>query len=642
MLGDPTMPYVMVYRTIKLNMAAPTNYAVLFSGGSNKYSNFSRYYNSTKSTYEALIDRGVKAENITIFFANGVDGEDTADQMNGDYLSGVYDTKIQTDHLFEGNDVYSGKKVTDQQWSSFFDQYGVYDLGIQDKLRKLMESAESTTLPNNESNLDAAKDYVGMEIAIKQYLEEKNSPLDIKYNAKFSEDNSEIITNLSLYRKSDFSFANGSNVFPGTESALKSAVDGGDYSLSEKITANDSLFVWTFDHGNAKNAEVDPKSPVYGLIPEEFKGNTADLTGWGDNEKIYSQEFADIFENAISKARTSTFALAQCYSGGLLQAMKDDKGLLKSSNWFGMAAANQYQVSLGSFFADQVAKGLRENKRTGKDLFDSVINSKYEVLAPQGYEPNSYPKEYWEERVSGERSSKKNNLIEHPWSYQSGSAELPMFVDVVDRDGVDSQGVQLLSQESLVDSQFTFSFALSVSEDQILDLFASIKPLLGDLSDLSFEGYAPSAFGIIDYKEKNDSLTYTPISNFNGQDSVVLRFDDGDISFDAKLDIDVESVNDAPMAVDDLVQISSSDIDVLINVIDEPGFLDDTDADGDTLSITSYSAPDNGTIEKVGDFLFEYQPNAGFVGSDSFLYVLSDGEAFDVAEVLINVVDSSL
>ena len=96
------------------------------------------------------------------------------------------------------------------------------------------------------------------------------------------------------------------------------------------------------------------------------------------------------------------------------------------------------------------------------------------------------------------------------------------------------------------------------------------------------------------------------------------------------------------MAVDDFVQISSGERDVLIDVDDEPGFLDDTDVDGDELSIASYSAPDNGKIEKVDDFLFEYQPNAGFVGSDSFLYVLSDGEAFDVAEVLINVVDSSL
>ena len=49
------------------------NYAVLFSGGGSPYDNFSRYYNSTKSNYEALIKRGLKPENITIAFADGVE-----------------------------------------------------------------------------------------------------------------------------------------------------------------------------------------------------------------------------------------------------------------------------------------------------------------------------------------------------------------------------------------------------------------------------------------------------------------------------------------------------------------------------------------------------------------------------------------
>ena len=168
--------------------------------------------------------------------------------------------------------------------------------------------------------------------------------------------------------------------------------------------------------------------------------------------------------------------------------MKDDTSLAQSGNWFGMAATNQYQISFGSYFADLVAKGLRGNKSTGKELFYSIIDSTYPFLAPQGYEPNSYPKEYWDELVSGERSGEKNNLIEHPWSYQSGSVELPMFVDDVDLDGVDSQGVQLLDRESLADSQFTFSFSLSVSEDQTLDLFGGLKSRFGALSVLRFEG----------------------------------------------------------------------------------------------------------------------------------------------------------
>ena len=299
-----------------------------------------------------------------------------------------------------------------------------------------------------------------------------------------------------------------------------------------------------------------------------------------------------------------------------------------------MAAPNQYETSLNSDFADGIAKGLRQGDNTGRKLFDTAKEA--DSFAPRvdgnplQYIGNEYPFDNW--------GVFKN--VEHPWSF--GSGELPIFVNDVAFDGVDSQNIKLLDRESLVDSQFTFSFSLSVSEDQTLDLFGGLKPYFGDLSDLSFEGYSPSMFGTIDYEEKSDSLVYTPLADRYGQDSVVLRFDDGDISFDVKVDIDVESVNDAPMAVDDFFQISSGERDVLIDVDDEPGFLDDTDVDGDELSIASYSAPDNGTIEKVDDFLFEYQPNAGFLGSDSFLYVLSDGEAFDVAEVLINVVDSSL
>ena len=327
----------------------------------------------------------------------------------------------------------------------------------------------------------------------------------------------------------------------------------------------------------------------------------------------------------------STYVFAQCFSGGLLEAMSTDSALAESANWFGMSATNQYEVSGDTFFADGIAQGLGKGNNTGKSLFSTAVGSYPEAYkAIVSEEPNS-----WVDNTGKQQ--------EHPWSYgYSDSGERPIFADDVRLDEVDSQSIKLLDPESLVDSQFTFSFSLSVSEDQTLDLFGGLKPYFGDLSDLSFEGYSPSMFGTIDYEEKSDSLVYTPLADRYGQDSVVLRFDDGDISFDVKVDIDVASVNDAPMAVDDFVQISSGERDVLIDVDDAPGFLDDTDVDGDELSIASYSAPDNGTIEKVDDFLFEYQPNAGFVGSDSFLYVLSDGEAFDVAEVLINVVDSSL
>ncbi len=108
-------------------------------------------------------------------------------------------------------------------------------------------------------------------------------------------------------------------------------------------------------------------------------------------------------------------------------------------------------------------------------------------------------------------------------------------------------------------------------------------------------------------------------------------------------DIDVawEDVapNIAPVAADDTGTTQAGtplSLDVLAN---------DTDADGDPLTIASVSAAangtavidDNGTPADASDDLIRYTPNAGFAGTDSFTYVVSDGEDTDTASVSVTV-----
>ncbi len=621
-------------------MSEAQNFAVLFSGGGKPVSNNSRYYNSIKSNYDALIGRGLKPENITLAFASGVD-VDTK-------LSRDFDTKLQLEHLFEGINPTSDK-ITNKQWNSLYEEYGVSAAATQTLLREFVEAAlleiNLSTMHTMSAKVDQRDmDFIGnLEIELEKVnnsLSENDASLMIKFSVKTdANDNTKNIVNLDFIRKSDFSFVeNGTKIIPGTKSALDNAIKLGDNSLTKKITDNDSLFVWTFDHGGYGVGDVDSNNGNL-AYPSNEGINKANLTAFaseGESVDIEAVEFKEIFKDVTLNSNVSTFAFAQCFSGGLLQAMLDDPELAQSSNWFGMAAANQYEVSYGSFFADAVAKGLKAGVNSGGKLFDSILETDYQSLAPQGYSPNEYPKKYWDALMQG-----KHIALEHPWFSPLESFDNPIFVDNSLSDGRDMQGVEILDLESLSDSLFTFSYSLVASEDQSLNLFDELKSQFGDLSDAIFYGYSQSAIGTIDYEENADSLIYTPLADTYGQDSFILRFYDGIFSFDFKIDIDVESVNDAPIAVDDFFQISSGERDVLIDVDDAPGFLDDTDVDGDKLSIASYSAPANGTIEKVGDFLFEYQPNAGFVGSDSFLYVLSDGEAFDVAEVLIDVVDST-
>lgn len=82
---------------------------------------------------------------------------------------------------------------------------------------------------------------------------------------------------------------------------------------------------------------------------------------------------------------------------------------------------------------------------------------------------------------------------------------------------------------------------------------------------------------------------------------------------------EIEFANEAPQAGDDqfIVDTDSTDnaLDVLAN---------DSDADGDTLTIAGLSAPANGQASVSGGQVV-YTPNAGFEGTDSFSYTVEDG-----------------
>ena len=81
-----------------------------------------------------------------------------------------------------------------------------------------------------------------------------------------------------------------------------------------------------------------------------------------------------------------------------------------------------------------------------------------------------------------------------------------------------------------------------------------------------------------------------------------------------------------PVAVDDSAT-TNEDTLVTISVLSN-----DTDADEDTLSISSVTQGSNGAVAIVGTDV-TYTPNSGFSGSDSFTYTVSDGDAGTVDDV---------
>jgi hypothetical protein len=78
--------------------------------------------------------------------------------------------------------------------------------------------------------------------------------------------------------------------------------------------------------------------------------------------------------------------------------------------------------------------------------------------------------------------------------------------------------------------------------------------------------------------------------------------------------------------------------------ISSPGILaNDTTSSGNPLSAGLFSSPQHGTLDLAGDGSFNYVPEAGYMGLDSFLYFANDGGSDSLlAAVTIDVGDGGL
>ncbi|NKI33609.1 tandem-95 repeat protein [Wenzhouxiangella sp. XN79A] len=126
-----------------------------------------------------------------------------------------------------------------------------------------------------------------------------------------------------------------------------------------------------------------------------------------------------------------------------------------------------------------------------------------------------------------------------------------------------------------------------------------------------------------------DFITYTPAEGFEGEDSFSYVVSDGEETATATVTVTVD--NDAPIAQPDTAETFSGSpvvIDVLAN---------DSDPNGDALTLVSVSSASAGTASIVGDGV-RYQSDAGFTGTDSFTYTVRDAGGAEVTgEVTVTV-----
>ncbi|MCI0537942.1 MAG: cadherin-like domain-containing protein, partial [Verrucomicrobiales bacterium] len=113
------------------------------------------------------------------------------------------------------------------------------------------------------------------------------------------------------------------------------------------------------------------------------------------------------------------------------------------------------------------------------------------------------------------------------------------------------------------------------------------------------------------------NLTYTPAAGFDGTDSFSFAARDAELSsVPVTVSITVQDVNHAPVTDGTSIQtLSDQSASVLLSA---------TDPDGDALVFTLVAGPSHGTLSGTLPNP-KYTPAAGYSGSDSFTYTVSDG-----------------
>ncbi|EJG0061494.1 tandem-95 repeat protein, partial [Vibrio parahaemolyticus] len=208
--------------------------------------------------------------------------------------------------------------------------------------------------------------------------------------------------------------------------------------------------------------------------------------------------------------------------------------------------------------------------------------------------------------------------------------EVSFTFDIIDDEDLVVSGSANLDILPINDAPNAENDVITTEEDTAvtIDVLVNDSDVEGDALSIQ-SASVPSEQGSVDIVD--GKLVFTPAENFNGEATITYIVTDGDLTDEAKVTVTVTPVNDSPVAVDDTTSIQEDTavtIDVLTN---------DTDVDGDKLSIESVSVPkEQGTVEVV-DGKLVFTPAENFNGDAEITYTVTDGQLTDEAKVTVTV-----
>lgn len=174
---------------------------------------------------------------------------------------------------------------------------------------------------------------------------------------------------------------------------------------------------------------------------------------------------------------------------------------------------------------------------------------------------------------------------------------------------------------------------LSATTEEGVPITVSLGYTDPDGDTLTCSMSAPPAVGAATVPSDCSQVHYSPPTSYDGAVTITIRVSDGTVTVSSSVTVTVVAINQAPIAVPDGATSSGGTVTI-------PVLANDSDPDGDPLTLASVSAPSSGSTARSGSSVV-YTPAVGFTGTATFTYQVCDPLALcSTGSVMVSVTGS--